>query len=240
MLTFSFHQFELGGRYFALLPKLTGLQVATFEERLKALGFRTNSTDLLRAVKGGVTVTLDKAGLCWSNRDVTDILVPATPSVLSSKKQTVATRLLASAYFEVKKREGGLVLRLSPRLESSLHWRLLRAADSCALAPDEHAVYRLLFANSSLESEVLTDYPTEGCAVRRIGRKQYYSSIISGDEVADTLKEVGTSHPRNSYLPRDSLLRLSSLKVSPGALAAVLQDLGEWCFFRPASGSRKL
>lgn len=240
MLSFKFHQFELGGRYYVPLPKLTGLQVATIDNRLKAVGFRTTSTALLRAVKGGVAVTVDKAGLCWSNEDLTDILIPAIPAILSSKKQTVAARSLANEYFEVRKQEGVLLLRLSPRLETSSHWRLLRTADSCALTPDERAVFCFLFNHSSLKSEVLTDYPTEGCTVRRMGRKQYYSSLISGEEVADSLREVGTRRSRNSYLPRDSLVWLSSLEFSLGELSTVLHGLGEWSFFTPASRSRKL
>jgi hypothetical protein len=240
LLGFRFQQFELGGRYYVPLPKLTSLQVEIINQRLKAVGFRTSAAGILRAAKESLAVTVASEGLCWSNHDLTDILVPVVPSVLTSKKRPVSIRSLADKYFGAKRQDDGVLLRLSPRLETSSLWRFMRAADSCALTPDEHAVFSFLLRHSSLESEILTDYPTEGCRVRRIGRKQYYSSRISGEEAADTLRDLGTRGSRNSYLPRDSLLRLSSLGVRLGELSDVLRGLGEWCYFTPSSGSRKL
>lgn len=240
MFRFKFQQFELRGRCYVPLPRMTRAQVEVVGYRLQALGFRTSGTDRLRAVRGGVTVILERRGLCWSNSDLTDILAPAVPPILGMRKEPVSLRSLCRSYFQVRRRAGRVFLRLFPRLESSFRWELLRAAGSCALTPDEHSVYSRLLSYSKLDCELLTDYPTDGSRVTLVDGRQYYSSRIDGAEAAATLRGLGLRHPGNSYLPKSSILRLSSLGISRGATVTVLNELGEWCFLSLKADPRKL
>lgn len=240
MLRFRFYQFELGGRFYALLPKLTRSQISLIDSRLRALSFRSSNKTLLRAAKGEATLTVDPRGLCWSNRDMADVIVPAIPDLLSMPKKSASLRGMGYSYFETMREGKGVLLRLAPRMESSSLWEGLRAAGSCALTPDEHAVYTLLLSNSSLASPLPTDFPTEESTVIRIGRKQYYSSRIDASEAASTLETVGARGPRNTYLPRSSFLSLSSLRIPSQALRRTFEGLGEWCFFTPPPAPRKL
>jgi hypothetical protein len=240
LLRFSYYQFELGGRFYALLPKLTQSQVSIIDNRLSALGFKSSNTDLLRAAKGVATLTVDPRGLCWSNRDMADVIIPTIPELLSVRKEFASLRRMGQAYFEAKKQGKGFLLRLAPRMESSSLWQGLRAAGSCALTPDEDAVYSLLLSSSSLASPLPTDFPTEGSTVIRIGRKQYYSTRIDASEAASTLRDVEARGPRNTYLPRSSFLSLSSFRIPRRALRRTFEGLGEWCFFTPRAVPRKL
>jgi hypothetical protein len=219
---------------------MTRRQIEAIATRFSDLGFRVSGTSTLRAVKGDVTTTLDKGGLCWSSRDLADVLAPAVPSILGMRKEAISLRSLCRQYFQAKRGRGETLLRVSPRLEYSTYWERLRATDSCALTPDEHAVYSLLLSRSVLDSEILTDYPTVGCAVRSIGRRQYYSCNIDGAEASATLRPLDGKRQRNSYLPEGSILSLSSLHVPASALKSTMNELGEWCYFTPRSSSRKL
>lgn len=240
LLRFSYYQFELGGRFYALLPKLTRPQLSVIDNRLRSLSFRTSNTDLLRAAKGEATLTVDPRGLCWSNRDMADVIIPAIPELLSVRKEFASLRTMGNSYFEATKQGKSVLLRLAPRMESSSLWQGLRAAGLCALTPDEHAVYSLLLSSSSLASPLPTDFPTEGSTVIRIGRRQYYSTRIDAPEAASTLRDVGARGPRNTYLPRRSFLSLSSFRIPKRDLRRTFEGLGEWCFFTPRAVPRKL
>lgn len=219
------------GRHYVPLPKLNGQQVATVTLRLQELGFRTRGTEQIRAERAGTSLTLDSRGVCRSNRDLTDILAPVIPEILAMRKEHVSSEALRGRYF-LSRRAGTLTrLRLMPRMESSSLWSLLRGAGLCALTPDEQMVYSRVISRSSMESECLADYPTDGCAVKIIGRRQYYSCRGDEKEIAANLRSTDTAHPRNTYLPRDSGLLLSALRKPGNTLRPVLDDLGEWCYF---------
>ena len=240
MLRFKFQQLELGRRFYVPLPKLTSEQTGILALRFKSLGFSTSETEVLRATKGRSAITLERRGLCSSNGDLTDILAPAIPRLLSAGKEAISFDRLCGSYFRVGRVGHGLVLKLYPRLESSSIWDALRASGSCGLTPDERAVYSLLLSRSGLASEILTDYPTEDCTARMIGRKRYYSCRIQGSEAAASLGESGVEKSRNSYLPRSSVVLLTSFKPSGSKVRSILEGLGEWCFLAVEPTPRKL
>jgi hypothetical protein len=230
LLLFKFHQIELHGRWFVLLPKLTHSQLETLAERLRGLGFKTAGQDPLRATKDRTRIVLERRGLCSSNRDLLDVLAPAIPSILETGTEAVSLRELCGAYFRIKTEGGSTVLSLLPRLESSSTWDALRVSGSCGLTPDEKAVYSFLVSRPGIRSRILTNYPSDECSVRMIGRKQYYSCSVEGPEASFNLCEVGVAKSRSAYLPRDSIIRFSPFVLGEGSLRSVLAGLGEWCF----------
>jgi len=240
MLRFKFNQLELRGKYYVPLPKMTRVQTEVIGARLRVLGFKVSGEEKLKADMGSATITLEGRGLCWSNRDLTDILAPSVPHILTMGEEATSLRRICAEYFQVKREGARAILRLVPRLESSTIWADLRATDSCALTPDEHAVYSFLLSHSAVSSEILTDFPIEGCKLRLVGKKLYYSGGVRGAEAAAALREIGVKNPRNSYLPKESILSLSAFRVSKKALISVMRGLGEWCFLTPKSAPRKL
>jgi hypothetical protein len=80
----------------------------------------------------------------------------------------------------------------------------------------------------------LSDYPTDGCSVRIIGKRQYYESVVDPADAASDLRMVGSKGVRNVYLPRDGLMRFEGLKLPIHAeMVELLRSLGEWCYLSP-------
>ncbi len=108
------------------------------------------------------------------------------------------------------------------------------------MTPDEEAVYSSLLSFSRDSIPAVTDFPTPGCAVRRIGQRQYYDSDLKPIEFVSTLRGLETSGERNTYLPRDALVRLPSSALSPKPSRDPFAGLGEWCFLSHAKARQKL
>jgi len=233
LLRFKFVQLELGDRFYLPLPKLTPDQMKTIRRRLKLIGFKTSQLGVLKAAAGATRIIVNPRGLSSSNRDMTDVIAPVIPELLSAGRRTVSSRTLRNEYFVAARQDGALVVRLSPRLESSSPWEQLRAADSCALTPDEHAVYSALLSSSEVTTPLVTDFPTRHSRVRRIGRRQYYDSRPSPSEAASTLRQIGSRGVRNTYLPKSAVIRLTSVSPARDWASEVFRELGDWCFFSP-------
>ena len=240
MEPFGFRQLVLGGRYHVPLPKLVPQQMATMRRRLESIGFTTGGNNPLRASKGGLRILVNPAGLCSSEHDLSDAIAPALPAILASEPTRVSFRTLQRSYFASESRGKRLLLRLSPRLESESCWDELRTTGSCALMPDERAVYSALLSSSTSLTPLVTDFPVEGSVVRRIGRRQYYDSRLDPAEAASTLRGIGPANERNTYLPRNSILSLSPAKLPKDELFDVFEGLGDWCFFSPRQTRQKL
>lgn len=240
MLQFKFEQLEVRGRFYVPFPKLTSTQIRVVANRLRAIGFQTNETDPLHARKGDNSITVEARGLCYSNADPADALAPVIPDILAAEKAIVPFGRLREQYFLVKRAGAGATLKLRPRLESSSLWDELRASDSSGLTPDERAVYAPLLSGEVVGCRILTDYPTDDCTVTRIGRRRYFNSEAAGSEAAINLREIGVKRPRNSYLPRGSIIRVDGYLRQEGELRHVLDGLGDWCFFTTDPTSRKL
>jgi len=184
----------------------------------------------LKASKAGVRIVADPSGLCSSNEDLSDAIVPVLPEILASEPTKVSFRALRTSYFASERRGDELLLRLTPRLESESYWDELRSLGSCALTPDERAVYSAVLSSRTSLTPLVTDFPVEGAIVRRIDRRQYYESMIKPSEAASALRGIGSTKERNAYLPRDSFLSLSTTFLPKKELFGLFDRLGEWCF----------
>ncbi|MDV3292895.1 MAG: hypothetical protein LYZ70_01335 [Nitrososphaerales archaeon] len=240
MLRFHFHQIELADRFYVPMPKMTRRQVAIIRGRLKALGFKTLQSTTLGATKNGTRIDVNPVGFCRSNRDMSDVIAPVVPEILACEQELVSLLALQRVYFASQRHANEFSLRLTPRLESGPLWEELRAAGACALMPDEQVVYSSLLSSSRNSFAVVTDFPTSGCVVRRIGRRQYYDSALGPTELASTLRGLESHGQRNTYLPRDALVRLRSSALPPKALRDLFGGLGEWCFLSVARTRQKL
>ena len=106
----------------------------------------------------------------------------------------------------------------------------MRASNQSALTPDEQAVIRFLLKQAEGEVRVLTDYPTDSCAVTRIGRRQYYYASLAVSEFADVLRSGWDRGPRNAYLPKEGVVAIERYR-SPSRtdLSNLFESLGDWC-----------
>jgi len=143
-------------------------------------------------------------------------------------------------YFSVGKSQGGTIVRLTTRLESSALWDVLRATGECGLSPDEHAVTSRVLEMVGGRCTMLTSFPFEGASPRIRGGTQYYEGNIDSAEAAATLRQVGGGSLGCSYVPRDATLTFDHRSsISEAKLDSIFRELGEWCFFVPLS-ARKL
>jgi hypothetical protein len=180
-------------------------------------------------------VRIDPSGVCWSTFDPGDAILPVIPTILASPKVGISLEELEAMYFKVARSEETILARLTTRVEASTHWEELRASGGCGLAPDEHAVASFLIKKGKGPCKLLTDYPTKGAKVRIYGRRSYYESSLSRSEAQSTLRAVGEKDVRNSYIPRDGILRFGeAMTASKEELVDLFVTLGEWCSFRPA------
>lgn len=81
---------------------------------------------------------------------------------------------------------------------------------------------------------MLADFPRVRSVTRTCGRRRYFESSFRAVEAESTLRAVGEKASRNSYLPRDGVLRFSGTLTPPHEEAVGLfEGLGEWCSFAP-------
>jgi len=184
----------------------------------------------MKASKSGVRIMVDRRGICSSNEDLSDFVAPAVPEILALAQARVSFSELRNMYFASETRGSALLLRLSPRLETQSFWEELRSMGSCALTPDERLVYSILLSSLVSLDPLVTDFPVEGSAVRRINGRQYYDSILEPAEAASTLRGMGSTQERSTYLPRNSLLSFSPASLPKEELRRAFGELGDWCF----------
>jgi hypothetical protein len=225
LLPFQVHQFYLKETemYYLPLPKLSGAQMQFIAERLEGGGFSVRMTNRLHARTETKRITLDPSGLAWSSGEVLDAIAPAIPPILGFAKEHAAS----NPYFAQKKTDEGSEIHLFPRMESSRLWSALRESGESGLTPDEKLAVQGLLEAANGEIECVTDYPTEGCRPLQVGSARYYMSKLGAQEFASSLRTISSSSYRNSYLPRDSILKIEGRSLDWDFLS---RDLGEWCY----------
>lgn len=226
---FVFRQFELGGRFHVPLPKMSPRQMGAMRQRLESIGFTVTGEDSLKASNAGARIRVESSGLCSSNADLSDAIAPALPEILAFKPTKATFSGLRGKYFSSETKGDDLLLRLAPRLEAQAFWDELRSTGSCALTPDERLVYSVLLSSRTTLRPLVTDFPVEGSTVRRLGRRQYYDSMLDPAQAASTLRGMGASQERNTYLPRASILVLRPGTLPTEELRGTFEELGDWC-----------
>ena len=215
------------GMYYLPLPKLTAEQFQFIGSDLRRRGFSVAVGEKLRAQIDGNRLSITREGLAWSRVDLMDAVVPSVARALDFPK----TLSKETPYFAAKKGRRGYEVQFFPRLEGLGRWSSLRRQGECGLTPDEALVLGSLLRDSSDQIECITDYPTEGCSPMQAGRHQYYSSRVPAMEFVSNLRTISKRSPRNSYLPRNSILRTKR----PAALDPSLSEaLGQWCYLKLA------
>jgi hypothetical protein len=235
LLQFSVHQLEEARRHYLLLPKLNGKQMRILSDRLEGTGFVVQQSSPITAKSRQGSIHIRSSGVCWASFDPADTILPAIPEVLSCPKESLPRSELESTYFQSGRLRGGTVIRLVNRIESSSIWDRLRSSGDCGLTPDERLVASFLIRASGQRCEVVTDFPVEGSTSLRRGTRTYFSSELEPPGAESTLREIGTRAPRNSYLPRDGVLRFGRMFSLPhGMVGDLFRELGEWCYFSPS------
>ncbi len=224
---------EVAGRYVVPLPKLNPSQLGILADRLAGLGYDVSTTGEMTARQEEKVIHVNARGYCWSHQDPTDGIAPAIPALLAAQKQTLTADAIACLYFMSTGRSE-VVVRFSPRIERGPLWTKLRESGACGLTPDEHLVATSVLSAGTGRCRMLTDFPVEGNHVRIFGRRVYYDSRIDVREAASTLRMIGRKRERNSYLPRDGVVRFRSAMPLRQSAAEIGKHLGEWCFFQPS------
>ena len=233
LLSFTVSQVHLGRFHYILLPKLSQGQMQALSRRLEVMGFSVRLKGTLTAKSDVGTIHVDPGGLCWSNSDPADAILPVIPDLLSGRKERIPLEELKGLYFTSARIRRETVVKLRTRIESSSRWEALRAAGGCGLAPDERTVALFLIERLE-ECSMLTDFSTEGSTPRRYGRRVYFDSPLDAADAVATIRIAGESGTRNSYLPKDNVLRSSNrLSFSRRNLSELFEELGEWCYFLP-------
>ena len=233
MLPYRVHQIHLQGldRYYLPLPKLNTSQLRYLSQNLRDRGFRVRvGPRLLRASADSINLSVDPAGLSWSSKEVLDAITPAIPRLLAFPKETAAAGLLDKhlLYFRAKRVRGRKYdVHLFTRMESLHTWTELRKEGLSGLTPDEKKVIGSLLASAEGAVQCVTDYVSENSSPVQFDRRQYYRSTIPVAEFLSTLRTVSEYSRRNSYLPRESILRVTLDKT---AAQPSLEGLDEWCY----------
>ena len=236
LLEFKLRNFQIGSRYFLILPKLNEKQLDVIRRRLLKNSFEVVlTTSRLKAEKKGASLQVDKAGFCWASADPFDAIAPAIPEILAVPKKKVKLKVLKDAYFRTLNLETPTEVIVLARLESSPMWRHLRAHGLCALSPDEKEVTQFLLGHALGGAMFLTDFPNQTSRSHMIGGRQFYDTAIDASELEHTLKTIGDAKFRNSYLPERGILRFEAF-TSPTSeeLRRLFDGLGEWCYLRPS------
>ncbi|MDA4122782.1 MAG: hypothetical protein OK456_06340 [Thaumarchaeota archaeon] len=233
MLLYRVHQIHLEGldRYYLPLPKLNTSQLSYLSQNLQNRGFRVKvGPRLLRASASSINLSVDPGGLSWSSKEVLDAITPAIPRLLAFPRETVAGGPLDKhlLYFRAKRVRGRKYdVHLFTRMESLHTWTELRKEGLCGLTPDEKKVIGSLLASAEGTVECLTDYVSEDSSPVQFERRQYYRSTIPVAEFLSTLRSVSEASKRNSYLPRESILRVT---LDETTAQPSLDGLDEWCY----------
>jgi hypothetical protein len=225
MFPFKLHSLRIKGKHYLLLPKLNAMQMRIVAGRFEMKGFSVHLTSCLQARSRGNSIMVDPSGFCWSSADPEDAVIPAIPDLLSCPKQVIPQRDLEGLYL----RQGTSFAKIRTRVESGHIWDYLRASDESGLTPDERSV-ALALLKSMTGCRLMTDFVREEQMPRIFGRKRYFETSIDFEEAESTLRYSGERRPRNSYLPRDGIFKLSGSEVHP-AFEKALEDFGEWCFY---------
>jgi hypothetical protein len=239
LLRYEVHQIRLEGlgRYYLPLPKLNALQVQFLSHHLQERGFSIRAgSRLVRAAAGTTKLTVDPAGLSWSSGELLDAIAPAIPMLLTFPKERAVSDNLDQRYlyFGAKRIKGRrLEIQLFTRMESLSLWTQLRKVGLCGLTPDEKKVIASLLGAAEGTVECVTDYLSEMSSSVQLGRRQYYRSRLSINEFVSTLRTVSHSSQKNSYLPRESILRVTVTKGFD--IRSALDGLGEWCYLEYSS-----
>ena len=220
-----------------MLPKLNSGQLASIARLLEEKGCAVRAGDPLVARTNEGSFRLTSAGLCQSNFDAADLLLSSFPEVLEFPKATAPLEVLTAMYFKGGLSRNSTAQRLVTRMEHSSIWDALRRTGQCALAPDEHAA-SLLVIRSARKCQVVTDFPFDTEAPFVLGKKRYFHSTLESGEASSTLRMIGSTGQRNSYVRRDGTLGLiASQRLTNAELRNLFADIGEWCYF--ASDSRR-
>jgi hypothetical protein len=231
---FSVHQVTIYDTTYLLLPKLCSVQMDMIRRRLAGLGYKVRQGAVLRASKGGTSLVVSSRGVCWSNDDPADAILPQVPSLLNAEKQPVSLGHLQQTYFSYRKKAGGFVLRFECRLEQGRTWTGLRAAGRSALTPDEVQVMKRVLAHARGSCTAWSDYPADGSKVRHLGRRNYYESRMDVAEFAENLRPADSLSGHGAYLPSDCLLQVEKFRSpSEAELVLLFGSLGEWCYYYP-------
>ncbi len=202
--------------------------------RLAARGFTCRLADSLQARSRDGVVRVEPTGLCWSTTDPADFLLQIIPELTDSAKEVVPLAELQAKYLRLKVSRRSTAAVLRTRLESRGTWDSLRSSGDCALSPDEYAVASFLLSRASGGVRLLTDFIEHQTATLVSGRRRYFFSTLGPEQATSTLRRSGERHPRNSYLPRDGILRLDAmLPPTPEEFRNLFLALGEWCYFIP-------
>ena len=231
LLKFELVGLSIGGKEYLLLPKLVPSQMEILADRLSKTGFAVERGPVLTAKRRGHVIRVSPAGLCWSNRDPSDAVGPAIPDLLEVRKVPVSLGELARLYFRMRRAGSRSYFHFTPRVESGPTWVSLRRAGASGLSPDERSVIRAAVGSFEGRCEVLTDFPLDGSRARLIGRRLYYASALTGPELSSTLRAVGVSAARNSYIPENASIALERPISTQESLREAMRGLGEWCYF---------
>jgi hypothetical protein len=228
MLRYGVHQFflESVGRYLLPLPKLGSEHLRAIAEHLARNRFEVSVGRTLRARWREQRISVDPSGLASSNVSLLDALAPCIPDLLREEK----VRVDLNPYFVIKKAADSFYVQVFTRMEGRRIWKELRRIGECALTPDEHHLIQALLAHSVGRVNAVTDFPTETGVQFRVGRRNYFNSVLDVKEFASSLRVMGKMGQKNSYLPVNSILILSGLVVPSGhAVRLAFDELGEWC-----------
>jgi len=235
LLRYSLRQIYLQslGRYYLPLPKLSVAQMSFLSGNLEERGFRVQRDQrVLRAKAPSITLAIDPEGLARSSGDLMDAIAPAIPELLAfTPENRESPQDGRAVYMRAKKVRGrSFELQLFTRMESLRTWTEMRREGVCALAPDEKEQIVSFLASSQGSVECITDYVCETSSPLQFGRRQYYRSTVPVEEFRTSLRTLTESSSRNSYLPRESVLRVE-MKGRP-ELPGLTDSLGEWCYIR--------
>ena len=225
MLRFSLRQVELKalGRFCVPLPKLTAAQGRFLARHMEERGLGVRARNRPASKRGGQRVTLEPAGLAWSDGDLLDAIGPAIPELLSFPKEESRV----NPYFAVKRSPTSSHAQLFPRMEAGRTWSALRADGACGLTPDEGSMIRQLLRGVGGETQCVSGRPREGSSRTQVGKAQYFQSTLPVAELASSLRIMELNPAGDAYLPKSATLRFET-----GMLSAPPMDggLGEWCY----------
>lgn len=203
--------------------------------RLVECGFSVSSTTgRLTGHQGRVGISVLSSGIAWSEEEMLDIVAPVVPHLLRFPTESRTE----NPYLLVKRAREGFEIQLFPRMESFRLWAGLRGMGECGLTPDEKVAVSKVLEGQDRLIECTTDFPTEGCKVFQVGRRQYYTAHLPASEFVSRLRTVATSLSKNCYLPKSSIIRV---QARPSQQLPLGDELGEWSFIRfapKASNSR--
>jgi hypothetical protein len=214
------------------LPKMGPPQVEALTRELERRGFGVRRTGALKVVasRGLQRIAIDGSlGLASSSSDMLDAVAPSIPTITSREKDDPgASRQIGSLYFRGGS-EASSKVQFLPRLESMQTWSSLRKDGLCGITPDEGEALRLVLGGLRGSSRIscVTGLPRNGSAAIQIGRRIYFESELPVSEFLSSLQSLGSPIRESpSFLPRDSVIKLRSGKVTTRIHA---YSMGEWC-----------